>query len=134
MEIREISTEDTYALRHAVLWPDRPLEYVKLEQDETGRHFGAFVEDRLVSVISLFFEEDDAHFRKFATDSLCQGKGIGSALLSHAIEAAKKAGARTIWCDARSSALSFYQRFGMEAEGDVFFKGGLPYLVMRRIL
>lgn len=134
MDIREITAAETHDLRHRILWPDRPLDYVKLEEDETGRHFGVFVDGRIVSVISLFQQADNARFRKFATDASWQGKGIGSALLQHTIEAAKKAGARGIWCDARSSALPFYQRFGMEAEGDAFYKGGLPYLVMRRSL
>jgi hypothetical protein len=39
-----------------------------------------------------------------------------------------------IWYHARSSALSFYERFGMKAEGDVFFKGEVRYPVMRRML
>ncbi|KAH8196814.1 hypothetical protein TruAng_009017 [Truncatella angustata] len=109
-------------------------KYVKLPDDETGQHFGAYVDSRLVSVISVFFDAGDARFRKFATDTTWQGKGIGTALLRCTIEEAKKAGARTIWCDARSSALPFYQRFGMEAEGEIFHKGGQPYLVMRRTL
>lgn len=131
-EIRAITAAETHALRHAVLWPDQPIAYVILPEDETGQHFGAFVDGKLVSVISLFVEAGDARFRKFATAKSYQGKGIGSALLQYTIGAAKKAGAAAIWCDARSSALPFYQRFGMEAEGGIFHKGGLPYLVMRR--
>ncbi len=33
---------------------DRDLEYIKLESDPDGLHFGAFVDDKLVAVISLF--------------------------------------------------------------------------------
>lgn len=133
-DIRPIEAADTHTLRHTVLWPDRSLDYVKLPEDALGQHFGAYVDGQLVSVISLFLDGGGARFRKFATNPSWQGKGIGSALLFYTIEAAKSAGATTIWCDARSTALSFYHRFGMDAEGDIFYKAEVPYLVMRRAL
>ncbi|KAI1080800.1 acyl-CoA N-acyltransferase [Whalleya microplaca] len=142
--IRIIAASETYPLRHAVLWPHKSVDYVKLPDDESGQHFGAFITtapstneatEELVSIISLFIDEHgEARFRKFATASPWQGQGVGSALLTYTIEAAAKAGAKSIWCDARQSALGFYQRFGMEAEGEVFFKGEVPYLRMSRTL
>ncbi|KAI1845832.1 hypothetical protein JX265_013519 [Neoarthrinium moseri] len=134
VSIRAIHAADTYPLRHVVLWPDRPAEYVQLPDDASGQHFGAFVSGELVSVISLFPDGESARFRKFATAAPWQGKGVGSALLQHTIAAARQTGAGSIWCDARSSALPFYQRFGMQAEGDTFYKGEVPYLLMRRAL
>ncbi|KAI1095521.1 GCN5-like N-acetyltransferase [Rostrohypoxylon terebratum] len=41
--VRQISARQTYALRHAVLWPDKPASYVQLPDDEVGLHYGAFV-------------------------------------------------------------------------------------------
>ncbi|KAI0847282.1 GCN5-like N-acetyltransferase [Daldinia vernicosa] len=160
ISIRPISAKDTYALRQAVLWPNKPLTYVQLPDDIFGQHFGAFVSngdnsdannngedscdsrdgkqysgELLVSIISLFDDGSGAaRFRKFATAQLWQGKGVGSALLSYTIEAAARKGATSIWCDARQSALGFYQRFGMSGEGEVFFKGEVPYLRMSRAL
>ncbi|RYP93069.1 hypothetical protein DL770_000815 [Monosporascus sp. CRB-9-2] len=134
LTVRAISASETYALRHAVLWPQKPMSYVQLPEDAAGQHFGAFVSsddasEELVSIISLFIEGNGkARFRKFATATSWQGKGIGSALLAYTIEAAAKRGARSIWCDARQSALQFYERFGMNSEGEVFFKGEVPYL------
>ncbi|XXG95469.1 hypothetical protein Hte_001733 [Hypoxylon texense] len=136
--VRPISAAETYALRHAVLWPDKPMSYVQLPDDLKGQHFGAFTNDNpeeLVSIISLFIDDSgEARFRKFATASEWQGKGIGTALLKYTIEAAVKLGATSIWCDARQSALGFYRRFGMSGEGAVFFKGEVPYLRMSRPL
>jgi len=34
------------------------------------------------------------------------------------------------WCDARESAIGFYRRFGMQAEGERFYKGDIPYFRM----
>jgi hypothetical protein len=52
--IQPITPAQTYPLRHQVLWPDKPLDYVKIAEDEEGQHFGAFQDQELVSVISLF--------------------------------------------------------------------------------
>jgi GNAT superfamily N-acetyltransferase len=126
--IQAIAASRTYYLRHTVLWPDKPLTYVQLSDDESGQHFGAFVEGALASVISLFIGDDGvARFRKFATDPAWQGRGLGSALLRHVIAAAQAQDARVLWCDARESALPFYQRFGFRAEGNVFYKGSIAY-------
>src|SRR6476469_3309714 len=117
VDIRSIRPEDTYALRHQVLWPDKPLSYVQVENDDAGHHFGAFQEGELVAVISLFVENQAARFRKFATRPDCQGRGIGSALLLHTFGAAQRLGATHIWCDARQESNGFYARFGMQPEG-----------------
>ena len=33
IEIREIKAQETYPLRHEVMWPDEPLDFVKLNND-----------------------------------------------------------------------------------------------------
>jgi GNAT superfamily N-acetyltransferase len=102
MTIEPIAAAQTYALRHAVLWPDKPLAYVQLPDDAAGQHFGAFVAGELVAVISLFVGTDGvARFRKFATDPAWQGRGVGTALLRHLIAVAQAQGASQLWCDAR---------------------------------
>ncbi len=135
MTIRSIAPAQTYALRHAVLWPDQPLDYVKLPDDDAGQHFGAFEQDELIAVISLFIGPDGvARFRKFATAPAWQGRGIGSALLRHTMEAATTQGAQAIWCDARQNTLGFYERFGLRPEGEVFYKGPIAYVRLQRAL
>jgi GNAT superfamily N-acetyltransferase len=133
--IQPVAPAATYALRHAVLWPEKPLAHVQLPDDAAGQHFGAFVAGELVAVISLFVEADGvARFRKFATDPAWQGRGLGTALLRHVLAAAQAQGAHALWCDARQSALPFYQRFGLAAEGAVFYKDDVPYLRLSRQL
>lgn len=117
----------TYALRHQVLWPDKPLDYVKIEDDHAGHHFGAFRNGELLSVISLFISGSEARFRKFATRPDCQRQGLGGALLRHVFAEARRHGAQRIWCDARQDSASFYARFGMQLRGEVFHKGAIAY-------
>ena len=127
LTIQLISPEQTYALRHAVLWPDKPLDYVKVDNDAEGHHYGAFLNDELVAVISLFVTGPEARFRKFATKPALQRQGIGTRLLNYVIAEARQLGATTLWCDARLDAAGFYRRFGMKPEGKLFYKGDIPY-------
>jgi|SRR5919199_6337253 GNAT superfamily N-acetyltransferase len=125
--IQPITPEQTYELRHTVLWPDKPLDYVKIENDAEGFHYGAFLDNELVAVISFFVDGQTARFRKFATRPDCQRQGIGTLLLNRVIDEARHLGSTTLWCDARLDAADFYKRFGMEAVSEVFYKGSIPY-------
>lgn len=127
--IKRILAEDTFLLRHSVLWPDKPFDYVKLPDDAEGQHFGGFLQEKLIAVISLFIDNqtNTARFRKFATQPDCQNQGIGTQLLTEVIEQTRQAGATELWCDARLTAAAFYERFGMQAEGEIFYKGEIAY-------
>lgn len=129
LTISPITAEETLPLRHSVLWPDKPFEYVRVPDDDLGYHAGGFIEGQLVSVISLFVNEQTAvaRFRKFATHPNFQSQGIGTQLLNHVIEKARQAGASELWCDARLTAAAFYERFGMQADGGIFYKGPIAY-------
>lgn len=132
--IRSITAAATYPLRHQVLWPGKSLDFVKVPEDESGLHFGYFVNNELVSVISLFVNDQGiARFRKFATHPDFQRQGLGSALLEIVFVRALELQATAIWCDARLEAKPFYERFGMVQEGAGFFKGEIPYVKMTRI-
>lgn len=130
MEIRRITAEDTLPLRHKVLWPGKPVDFCRLPGDDEGLHYGLFLEEKLVSVASVFIEEKSARLRKFATESSFQCRGLGSAMVEHIIIELKMLGIRRFWCDARVSAAGFYRRFSMEQEGEIFQKKGLDYVVM----
>lgn len=127
IHIQPITPEQTYPLRHSVLWPDKPLDYVKVEDDADGYHFGAFDNGALIAVISLFVNGQESRFRKFATRPDYQRKGVGTALLNHVIAEARRLEAKVLWCDARMDAADFYRRFGMNAVSEVFYKGPIPY-------
>lgn len=129
-----IAPSHTYLLRHEVLWPDKPPDYVKLADDAEGYHYGAFQDDQLVAVVSLFVSGEEARFRKFATAPAYQRQGIGSALLRYVVAEARRLGARRLWCDARRDSAGFYARFGMQPEGEPFHKGAIAYVRMARNL
>lgn len=132
MLIKEIKAEDTWELRRSVMWPTKSLEYVKLDDDSIGQHFGLFSHTKLVSVVSLFIEDNKAQFRKFATDTNEQGKGYGTALLTFVFNKLVQEGVTLIWCNARTDKVAFYKRFGMQETNQRFDKGGISYTIMER--
>ena len=132
MEILEIKAEDTWKIRHQVMWPDRDIEYVILPKDQIGRHFGIFIQEELISVISLFIENREAQFRKFATLQKYQGKGYGTQLLGFVFDQTIDYQVNMIWCNARADKTYFYQKFGMRETDNTFVKGGIDYVIMEK--
>jgi predicted GNAT family N-acyltransferase len=129
--IEQVSPASTWHLRHMVLWPEKPFDYVRIAEDDDGWHWAIYADHKQAGVISLFVDEKKARFRKFAVSPAYQNQGLGSRLLQHTFEEAKKLGATSIWCDARQEATSLYRRFGMEQDGEVFFKETIPYVKMK---
>ena len=130
MEIRNINWQETMPLRHRVLWPHKPPEYCHVAGDRDAMHFGAFCHGELVCVASVYLSANKARLRKFATHLDYQGQGIGSKLLSYILKLLKATDTNVFWCDARESAVSFYQRFGMQPYGDQFYRGDVSYFKM----
>ncbi|MEH0156646.1 GNAT family N-acetyltransferase [Limibacter armeniacum] len=132
--LKEIEASQTWQIRHQVMWPDKPIDYVKLDEDKKGMHFGLEVEGKLVSIVSLFVENGEAQFRKFATLEEEQGKGYGSKLLTHLMDAVAELGVTRVWCNARANKTTFYNRFGLKETRNQFSKGGLDYVIMEKRL
>lgn len=132
--IKSIPAPATWPLRHAVMWPDKPIDYVKLPQDHLGLHFGLFRDEELVTVASLFIIDDKAQFRKLATKTSEQGKGYGSLMLEHLLKVADSKGVEKIWCNARKEKTGFYHKLGLKETTQTFSKGKNNYVIMEKML
>lgn len=130
MHIEQITPELTWRLRHEALYPDKPIHKMWLDEDDDGYHFGAFTDNQLVAVVSLFSKGLDLQFRKFAVSPAMQGKGIGRELLNYIAAFAKAEGAERLWCNARVAATGFYIKAGFKLTGETFSKGGHDYQIM----
>jgi ribosomal protein S18 acetylase RimI-like enzyme len=114
------------------MWPNKPIAYVELPNDENGKHFGLFVNGEMTSVISLFIVNNVAQFRKFATLVEFQGLGHGTILLKNIIDLMKKEGVRKLWCYARVEKSKFYEKFNLKSTDNKFEKGGIEYVIMEK--
>jgi predicted N-acetyltransferase YhbS len=123
-EVRELSAEETHALRRAVSADGRTdLPTMRHELDATpgSWHLGAVDATGCVVATSSFYlvpcplrpEVQPAIQLQFmAVDPMVQGKGVGSAVLIEAIRRLKATDAVLLWASARDTALPFYERFG----------------------
>ena len=134
LSIEQITPELTWRLRRDVLYPDAEITDMEMDVDSGGIHFGAFADNKLAGVISLFREGDDFQFRKFAVDTAFQSKGIGTALLNYITEFAIEEGGKKLWCNARLNATGFYLKFGFIQTARLFSKNGYDYMIMEKQL
>lgn len=131
-QIEQIRPELTWRLRQQVLYPAQKLYEMELDEDNEGVHFGAFTEDKLVGIISLFQHGESFQFRKLAVLPEFQKKGIGNSLLNRVEEFAGSEGGAKIWCNARVSAIGFYIKDGYEHTGQLFSKNGFDYEILEK--
>ncbi|WP_438423906.1 GNAT family N-acetyltransferase [Aquimarina macrocephali] len=131
-EIKQITSSETLPIRHKVMWPNKPIEYVELPNDENARHFGLFVNGEITSIVSLFVENNEVQFRKFATLIEFQGLGYGTILLKSIIDLIEKEGIKKLWCNARVEKSKFYERFDLKPTDKKFEKGGIEYIIMEK--
>ncbi len=144
MKVLRISTRDTYPIRHQVLRPGRPLEtcFFDRDGDEQTFHLGAFIETKLVSIASFYFEkhpklEDPYQYRLrgMATLPDFQRQGHSSELLKMGFPIIKQNLCSLVWCNARVSAQGFYEKIGFKTIGDVFEIPDVgPHLLMVKYL
>ncbi len=140
MEVRRISHRDTYAIRQIVLRPNGTEEDCHFEGDNEDQtfHLGAFIEGKLVSIASFFFERhpmfDEPYqfrLRGMATLDEHRKKGLSSALLKRGFPIIKQNLCHLVWCNARKEAVGFYLNNGFEAIGEEFQIDGIgPHLLM----
>ncbi len=97
------------------------------DQDELTFHLGAFVDKKLVSVASFYFEsnknfsdEYQYRLRGMATLPDYQGQGHSSSLLKTAFPVIKQNQCTLLWCNARERAMGYYLKVGFKPTGDFF--------------
>ncbi len=149
----------TYPLRQKLLRPNDAISACMFSQDkdQSSAHFGAFVDDEIVAIVSVFLENDRSvecletncinswQIRAMATDESVRGKGYAIALLKllemYVVDHGNgeinqvKEYSTLIWCNARSSAVGFYAKAGYNVSGKEFeIEGVGPHFRMRKIV
>ncbi|GGE53116.1 acetyltransferase (GNAT) family protein [Pedobacter psychrotolerans] len=134
IQIEQIFPSLTWKIRHEVMYPELPMDSVKLADDFEGIHFGVYLEHKLTGVVSLFNEGDVYQFRKLAILSDAQKSGLGTQLMNHILDFCKIQKASKLWCNARVNAKEFYYKFGFHETEKTFFKDGYDFVVMEKEL
>ncbi len=129
MDIKKISSLETYPVRHEVLRKGKPIEtcQFKGDDDENTTHFGLYVEDKLIGIISIFKENNilfpelnQFQIRGMAVLEAFQGKGFGAKLVKEAENHCINLNTNLIWFNARENAVPFYKKLNYIIIGDSF--------------
>ncbi|WP_316765172.1 GNAT family N-acetyltransferase [Pedobacter frigiditerrae] len=131
--IKFIPTELTLGLRSKILRNGMPLEECVFPTDnvEGAFHLAFYVGDEIATIASFFPKnyKDKAELgyqlRGMATDTPFLGKGYGKQLVQFAVEYIKKTNAQYIWCNARTSAVKFYEKLGFDLVSEEFEIAGV---------
>jgi len=132
ISIEQITPSLTWRLRRDVLYLGQKMFEMEMPEDTDGIHFGAFRDNKLVGVVSLFQDAGQFQFRKLAVDTAVQFTGIGTELLSYITVYARENGGTNIWCNARIPAINFYLKNGFLQTGRLFSKNGIDYEVVEK--
>jgi ribosomal protein S18 acetylase RimI-like enzyme len=142
--IKEIPSQETYAVRQPVLRQGKPIESCIFEGDDlpTTHHFGLFEKEKLTGIISLFKQintifaaENQAQIRGMAVLENHQKKGFGEALVKHCENYCQSQNVDLIWFNARTAAVGFYKKMNYQVAGEPFYikDVGEHYLMFKQL-
>lgn len=142
VRILSVDANTVRPMRRAVLRPYEAEEAVHYATDAVAEHLAAYEADgHLVGVATVFAEEHPEtgepgwRLRGMGVAADARGTGCGGWLLAAVVDHVARSGGHLLWCNARVSALGFYQRYGFTVESDVFFVvGGGEHRRMRRVV
>jgi GNAT superfamily N-acetyltransferase len=122
IEVRRVALPETRRLRREVLRPYMSLEELAAHEPPGAVAFGAFADGDLVAVglVGAEGEPGDWRVRGMATRSDARGRGAGTAILQALVQHAVAHGATRVWCNARTPALTLYERVGFVVASDEF--------------
>ena len=141
LSIRSVSAAEVMPLRHAVLRQGKPLMAAAYAGDHAEHtfHLAAFEGGEIVGVASFMREPMPGRegvlawrLRGMAVDERLRGRRVGQRIVDRGIELTREAGGELLWCNARATAVGFYERMGWAAVGEYFEEHGLPHVVMWR--
>ncbi|WP_405325534.1 GNAT family N-acetyltransferase [Leeuwenhoekiella sp. LLG6367-2.1] len=141
--IKEITAQETWAVRHPVLRADRPIATCAMDGDLNADtvHLGLFDSNNLIGVTS-FMSNQNSQFtgiqyqlRGMGILESHQKKKLGGLLIDAGEEKLKQLKVEVLWCNARIKALNFYLRKGFTISGLPFDieNVGVHYLLSKKL-
>lgn len=128
--VEQIFPSLTWRIRHITMYPDQPFDFVKLENDFEGVHFGIYADYELTGVVSLFIHNDVGQFRKLAVLPEAQHKGLGTQLMRYLIDFCIVQKLTKLWCNARVNSKEFYIKFGFHETNQTYSAAGFDFVRM----
>ena len=124
-------------LRDRVLRKPLGLNFTaeELKKDEGDIHFGLFNGDTILACLILTKTDNQRmKMRQVAVDEDSQGVGLGKKLSEAAEGYAIHNGFTVMFCNARKTAVPFYEKLGYHTVGDEFVEVNIPHYLMEKQL
>ena len=124
-------------LRRRVLRTPLGLDFTaeQLAAEGGDIHLAAYLGDALVATVVLTpYDAGTFKLRQMAVSPDHQGQAIGARLLAAAEATARREGVGQIVLAARVTAQPFYERYGYEADGDIFSEVTIPHVHMHKAI
>ena len=111
------------------------------DDDPDAAHFAAVDDGEIVGTASVLRQSppwapaDDRSWRLrgMATDEQHRGRGVGASLLAALIHYVDERGGELLWCNARTPAVTFYERAGFVTRGPAWDEPHIgPHIAMYR--
>lgn len=144
VKIKQVTPEDTYAIRRKIFRPNQTIDTYKYDADHDREsfHLGAYQDDKLISVASFlkeshpaFEEMNQYRLHGMATLEEYRGQQAGSNLLIEGEKILRRRHARLLWCNAKYPVSNYYTSFGLREHGEVFVLDSIgPHKVMYKKL
>ncbi len=122
-------------LRYQILRVPLGLEFTieELQKDESDRHFGLFAGNEIVACLTLTESPNKRmKMRQVAVDKNMQDKGYGQKLGQAAEAYAIQKGFLIMYCNARKTAVPFYEKMGYKIVSEEFTEVNIPHYSMEK--
>lgn len=141
VRIERVNAAETFALRQRVLRPHQRVEELSLpgDDDPDAGHFAAVDDGAIIGTASVRREtapwaadrQRSWRLRGMATAEGRRNEGIGAELVRAVVDHVRQYGGGLLWCNARTPAVSFYQRAGFVTRGDAWDDPAIgPHIAM----
>lgn len=120
-------------VRTAVFVVEQECPYQEVDgTDYDSLHVWLEEDDNIVAYLRVFEKDKEKNMVQIGRVlSARRGEGLGAQILEHGIEAARlELNAESIFIEAQTYALPFYEKFGFKASGEEFLEDGIPHTPM----
>ena len=101
-------------------------------EDETANHFVAYWQQQPVGIarVRAYGDGTQAKIERVAVLQAFRQQGVGKAMTTSILEYAQQQGFATAILYAQAQSASFYEQFGFQRQGELFFQADMPHIVM----
>lgn len=126
---KSIPSSQAVPLRMSIMRPDEPKEksIYPLDESDDALHLGTVKNGELVGIASIFKEDATRkdlpnawRLRGMATLEAVRGEGHGKQILEMIIDYIAYQGGGHLWCNARLDVAGYYEKAGLQIEGDPY--------------